>query len=893
MSTISSSGLSFSGLASGMDTDAMVKAMISGYETKYNNEQKEQLMLDLKLEKYREVNTKVVDFYDDYLRKMRLESTFNSSTTSSSNPDAVEVTGGGKTGDQITITQLAKPINVTTNKVNSDIKSGDTKLSELGFSVLDGIKFTDKDGNETIIGLRELDGKGMIESNKNGVISVETVDDLIDAFADKDISIGFDEETGKFDLTSFNDHNGNASYTISAVKMQEKEPQDPTLDSTQYEYVDIEDNTGTTHVDEAEEATNELLGKLGLAGKTTWEVDERSLAKHAKISKDLHGHTLEINGNSINIDSTTTMDDIKNMLGLEVDEEGYFDVTKMSGIKVTDSATGAEVQNNDIEIALSDLGIEDGYVVQSSRYESVQVGLKEIDGKTTLGDLGVSGSIEIEIDGNSHVIKLDEKKTLEELTEELNKTGLKVEFHDGQDSFSITTDAKSLKIKETETGSLAKLGIQPPTEGKEPVTEDTALTELGFKIGDVITVEDKYQGTRRIEIVDPSSGGGSTGYQTAATMDDLAGTGFFSFDEKTQTIKLNREDTMTDIKVQSKSQFDKEMDPTRPPKTDAEIEAEHEYTVESLKNLGISKSIVYEDGIPRFEYETSVVGEGDYEYEAQLAKGTYNGMEVESDTNVFKLDGITFVAKKITDDPETKEVEEVVTIDKTIDEEALFETITGFVDAYNTLVDELSAYTDAPYDPKKDSGYTPLLPDEKEGMSDADIELWDEKVDSLLLRDDPNIERLLDSLRYDLMEVYPGNESFKSLGEIGITSSIDYTQQGKLEIDEEKLRAAITKDAEGIKTLFVGDSEKGVDGYAEKMYDGVTELLKSSNTSSSMFLFNDLELEKAITDQQEEIDKAYDNMIAKEEIYQAQFLAMEMAIQEMNSQMNLFNQSAM
>ncbi|OON94510.1 MAG: hypothetical protein ATN31_03255 [Candidatus Epulonipiscioides saccharophilum] len=863
MSRISSSGLSFSGLASGMDTDAMVEAMVSGYKTKYDNEQKEKLLLDLKLEKYREVNTKVVDFYDDYLRKLRLESTFSASTTSSSNPDAVQINSGGNTGDQITITQLAKPITVSTSKIQNNIEGLDTKLTDLGFSIMDGIKFTASDGSTKTIEFSTVSKDGTL-NNK-----ISTVGDLVDEFVDEGINISFDEESGMFDLSNFINGDGNAPYQISAISLTEQ-------DDGSFKYEDVIDDPSSTTFDEGKFATDALLSKMGMEGKSEWSVQERASAKNATLSPSLNGTTLWIGNQAMDLGAGVTVQSLIDGFGLEVDENGMIDMAGQGAIRLektgAPAGTPPDLSYNEMEKALSNLGLEDGYILESSKYVSKEVGMDEITGETTMHDLGVSGSLKIAVDGQSHVIHLSENKTIDDITEELNKTGLNVKFHADQGAFNITTDAKSLTIEESKSGTLKKLGINPPP--REPYDEDTTLVELGFKIGDTVTID--TGGELRSFVVSEHNMGGQQGIFTLGELSQQGG--LFRFNEDDGSIDLAY--NIDHIEIRSADQSENGA-------TDEEI---GKYTLDRLKDLGISVT-TNEDGT--HEYESNPIGEGRFEYEAVKAKGTYNGMEIESDTNTFKLDGISFTAKKVTDDPTTTEVEEIVTIDKTMDEEALFTTVSDFVNAYNTLIDDLTGYTEVSYDPTKDSGYKPLLPEEKEAMSDSDIELWEEKVDSLLLRDDPEIERLLDSLRYNFMEVFPDNESFKSLAEIGITTSLDYTQRGRLELDEEKLRAAISKDAEGIKTLFVGDSTKGTDGYAEKMYDSVTDLLKSSSSSSSMFLFNDIELEKAISDQQDDIDEAYDQMTSKEELYQAQFLAMEMAIQEMNSQMNLFNQGGM
>ena len=47
--------------------------------------------------------------------------------------------------------------------------------------------------------------------------------------------------------------------------------------------------------------------------------------------------------------------------------------------------------------------------------------------------------------------------------------------------------------------------------------------------------------------------------------------------------------------------------------------------------------------------------------------------------------------------------------------------------------------------------------------------------------------------------------SFGSMSKIGISTTSNYLEGGKLQIDEEKLRAAIEKDPNGIYNLFMAD----------------------------------------------------------------------------------------
>ena len=79
------------------------------------------------------------------------------------------------------------------------------------------------------------------------------------------------------------------------------------------------------------------------------------------------------------------------------------------------------------------------------------------------------------------------------------------------------------------------------------------------------------------------------------------------------------------------------------------------------------------------------------------------------------------------------------------------------------------------------------------------------------LRRDSTLSSLLTKMRTSIYSSV-SDTSFGSLDKIGISTTSNYLEGGKLEIDEEKLRAAIEEDPNGIYNLFMADGEKTVDG---------------------------------------------------------------------------------
>ncbi|MEG0153737.1 MAG: flagellar cap protein FliD N-terminal domain-containing protein, partial [Cellulosilyticaceae bacterium] len=119
--------IKFSGMASGLDTDAMVKALTMPYKQKVDTAKQDQLLMELKKDKWKEVNTKVQGFYTNYLSKMRLGGTFLNEKTNVSNPNLIDITGKFSDGaHELEIVSLAKKAMLETAQVtdkNVDIKT--------------------------------------------------------------------------------------------------------------------------------------------------------------------------------------------------------------------------------------------------------------------------------------------------------------------------------------------------------------------------------------------------------------------------------------------------------------------------------------------------------------------------------------------------------------------------------------------------------------------------------------------------------------------------------------------------------------------------------------------------------------------------------------------------
>ncbi|HHY74143.1 MAG TPA: flagellar hook-associated protein 2 [Bacillus bacterium] len=271
---------------------------------------------------------------------------------------------------------------------------------------------------------------------------------------------------------------------------------------------------------------------------------------------------------------------------------------------------------------------------------------------------------------------------------------------------------------------------------------------------------------------------------------------------------------------------------------------------------------------------------------------TINGLETSRKSNTFTMNGVTFTLKKDMADGE------YTTINTSTDTDAIVQTIKDFVNKYNEMIEKINGKLTE----ERFRTFTPLSDEQKAGMKDKEIEQWEEKAKSGLLRRDSMLTSGLSTMRIDLYtEVKSTPDSrthndYNQLSEIGIKTSKDYLERGKLEIDENKLRAAIEDNPEAVYQLFMADSPKsksdssryGELGLARRLRESIDNTMRkveekagnSYKTEHGYSMGKDLLRIKAdMTNWEERLKQM-------EKRYWNQFNSMEKAMQRMNDQSN-------
>ncbi|TFJ94292.1 flagellar filament capping protein FliD [Lentibacillus salicampi] len=269
----------------------------------------------------------------------------------------------------------------------------------------------------------------------------------------------------------------------------------------------------------------------------------------------------------------------------------------------------------------------------------------------------------------------------------------------------------------------------------------------------------------------------------------------------------------------------------------------------------------------------------------QNAKFTLNGLTTERTSNSFEVSGVTFNLKH-------EFSGENVRVNIANDTDAVFENIKGFVEKYNELIGNVQDKLQE----ERHRDYRPLTEKQREDMSEHQQELWEEKSKSGMLRRDPMLSGALNDMRRDFYTQVENSgipSGYDQLASIGINTTPNYLEGGKLEINEAELKSAIQNNPEAVEELFTSQgSSYNENGILQRMTDSVnqamdqiTEKAGNSFTTESQYTMGE-----RLDDMNDRITAFEDRLVQVEDRYWRQFTQMEKAIQQMNSQSNYLMQ---
>nr|WP_309098570.1 flagellar hook-associated protein 2 [Fredinandcohnia onubensis] len=260
------------------------------------------------------------------------------------------------------------------------------------------------------------------------------------------------------------------------------------------------------------------------------------------------------------------------------------------------------------------------------------------------------------------------------------------------------------------------------------------------------------------------------------------------------------------------------------------------------------------------------------------AKFTYNGvLTVEPTKNEYTINDITLKFNAVTSGEETISVSQ--------NTEDAFDKIVKFIDKYNEMIEKINGkLTEERY-----RDYHPLSDEEREAMSDKQAEKWDKMAQSGILRNDSILSSGLNQMRMDFYSPLSGAErGFSQLAEIGIKTSSNYMDRGKLLIsDPDKLKQKLQEDPNAVYQLFAADGASyETTGIARRLRDSIKGTITNieSKAGKSTWTTQKYTIGKNLDQLEDSIGRFEDRLIQIEDRYWRQFTAMEKAIQRANQQ---------
>lgn len=311
--------------------------------------------------------------------------------------------------------------------------------------------------------------------------------------------------------------------------------------------------------------------------------------------------------------------------------------------------------------------------------------------------------------------------------------------------------------------------------------------------------------------------------------------------------------------------------------------------------------------------------------DAQDSEIELNEATFTSSNNKYSINGLTIDCLAETGNSE-------ISITTSVDTQGMYDQIKDIFSQYNSLMKEMYTL----YNADSAKGYEPLTDEEKDSMSDSEVEKWEEKIKSALLRRDNTLDSVMSSMKnamtmsyyiynggavtYDSTNKYykcngealkdsngsyitsdaelkswvsANNVKKYSLSSFGIkteayASMTSNNTQGSYHIDGDSDDDVSKNNTDVLMNMLNSDPDT-VSGFMKQVVSGLysaidTKMKSVTGLSSSYTIYNDIEMAKEYSDYTDTISKWEDKLTDLEDYYYKKFAAMESALATLQSQ---------
>lgn len=253
-----------------------------------------------------------------------------------------------------------------------------------------------------------------------------------------------------------------------------------------------------------------------------------------------------------------------------------------------------------------------------------------------------------------------------------------------------------------------------------------------------------------------------------------------------------------------------------------------------------------------------------------------NGVQYTSASNSITVNGLTVTALQKTAPGEQ------LTISTQADVQGMYDSIKDFLKEYNALIKEM----DELYNADSAKGYDPLTDDEKEAMTDKEIEKWEEKIKKSILRRDDTLSTVMnlmtstmakgitlsDGKKYSLSSFGIKTQGYLAAAENeGYVYHIDGDSEDEISSgNTDKLLAALQQNPDMVQEFF--------QKLSDDLYTRLDKKMQTSTMNSKFSIYNDKKMKSDYDNYTTTIKKWEDKTSSMEDYYYKKFSAMEKAL---------------
>lgn len=267
---------------------------------------------------------------------------------------------------------------------------------------------------------------------------------------------------------------------------------------------------------------------------------------------------------------------------------------------------------------------------------------------------------------------------------------------------------------------------------------------------------------------------------------------------------------------------------------------------------------------------------------AQDAIIELNEAEYTSSSSNFSINGLNISALAETGDS-------AITINTTQDNQGIYDKVKDFLSTYNEIINEMQSL----YNADSAKGYNPLTDDQKEEMSEKEIEKWEDKIKSAILRRDSSLGNLITKMTQAMSRPIQINGRGYALSDFGIQTlgflNAPKNEQYAYHIYGDEDDSATSSKEDKLMAMINSDPDTVIEymqSLAANLYDAVGSEMKSTNLRSAYTVYNDKEMANDQKSYEKSIKQWEQKIADMEDRYYKKFSKMESTLAKLQSSTN-------